>query len=386
MLQPDFDGGSILNLVASIEKALDGTPKYKELTLLPANEISGFSNVVLMVIDGLGFEFLQKNGKGTVFAQHLKGKMTSVFPSTTSAAIPAFMTGLSPQEHGMLGWYVFLQEFGSVVIPLPFVARLDKEVSLQHKIPIEDVFRLDPLADRIKAEPFLVKHKDYCHSAFSVASAGKSKRFDFDSRTGFFEQVQKIVSASSKEKKFVFAYYDVHDSLCHEFGVDSKEVLRHFRELETDFRSFLSSIEGTNTLLIVTADHGLIDIPKEKTISLNAHPELLACLSVPPTGEHRFVYCSVKPEKEKAFVQYVQQNFGSACELFRSSVFARQGFFGRFKEHPQFFQRIGDYVLIAKENWGFDYRPAFSKPHPHVGHHGGLSKEELFVPLIVVKK
>lgn len=102
MNKPDYFGGSIVNLVSSIETSFGGRSNYAPLRLLPPKELKQAKNVVLIVVDGLGFEFLQKHGKDTSFFRLLRGKMTSVFPTSTSSAIPAFLTGLSPQEHGML--------------------------------------------------------------------------------------------------------------------------------------------------------------------------------------------------------------------------------------------------------------------------------------------
>jgi len=87
MYLPDYRGGSIVNLMASIEKALKGRPKYKPLRLLGPEELSS-KNIVLFVVDGLGYEYLMRNGKNTVFQKHLRGKMTSMFPSTTGTCIP----------------------------------------------------------------------------------------------------------------------------------------------------------------------------------------------------------------------------------------------------------------------------------------------------------
>ncbi|MFH0955228.1 MAG: alkaline phosphatase family protein [Candidatus Micrarchaeota archaeon] len=385
MNKPDYSGGSILNLVSSIETAFGGRSGYAPLRLLSPKELKQVKNVVLIVVDGLGFEFLQKHGKNSSFFHFLRGKMTSVFPTSTSSAIPSFLTGLSPQEHGMLAWYMFLWEFGSVVIPLPYVLRLEKKVSLQEKIPIQNVFRLDWLTNRLKTKSFIIQHRDYFDSDFSSTCAGKAKRIGFKTRKDFFSSIQKAVG-SGKQRKFVYAYYDKIDSLCHKFGTDSRQVVSHFRQLDRDFSSFLDSIEGTNTIVIVTADHGLIDVPKKKTIDLNDHPKLKEILATPLSGEHRFSFCSVRLGKEKAFVKYVKSRFGRSCDLFKSKELAKKGLFGRFTVHPHFYERIGDYTLLMKTGWGLNSVPDYEKPKHHISHHGGLSKQELWVPLIVAKK
>ena len=87
---PDYRGGSIVNLMRSIERALDASPcdaaqAYPELHALPARAISGARNIVLLVIDGLGYDYLTRIGPGGALRRHLKARITSVFPSTTTA-------------------------------------------------------------------------------------------------------------------------------------------------------------------------------------------------------------------------------------------------------------------------------------------------------------
>ena len=123
MHKPDYTGGGLINLVASIESALGKTPKYQPLRHLDLSGLKGSRNIVLMIMDGLGYDFVMRHGKGTVLHEHLKGKMTSVFPSSTSAAIPTIFTGLSPQEHGMTGWFMYLREFDCQV-PCPMFSDL----------------------------------------------------------------------------------------------------------------------------------------------------------------------------------------------------------------------------------------------------------------------
>ena len=94
---PDYRRGSIVNLMASIIQCFGGKSLYKPLKSLVPDEIRQYENVVLMIIDGLGQEYLTANGQQTFFANHHQDTMTSVFPATTATAITTFMTGLAPQ-------------------------------------------------------------------------------------------------------------------------------------------------------------------------------------------------------------------------------------------------------------------------------------------------
>jgi hypothetical protein len=110
---PDYGGGSLVNLMSSISTALGGGSPYPPLAALPPASLAGARHLVLLVVDGLGHDFL--SGRDGALRRHLRGPLTSVFPSTTASAIPTFLTGLAPQQHGLTGWNMYFREIGAVV-------------------------------------------------------------------------------------------------------------------------------------------------------------------------------------------------------------------------------------------------------------------------------
>ena len=385
MNKPDYQGGSILNLISTISRARGSRTKYSSLKILKPSEINDSKNIVLMLIDGLGYEFLMKNGKGTIFNENIKGKMTSVFPSSTSAAIPGIMTGSSPQEHGMNGWFMYMKEFNGTIIPLPYITKTSSQ-PLGKLTEIKNVFNINPITKKLKTKSYLIENNNILNSDFSNAASQKSKKVGFNKMEGYFRSIKKIIK-SNNQKKYIYAYYSDHDSLCHKNGSDSKKVLNHFKKLNKRMISFVNSLKGTDTTLIITADHGIINTPKNKIINMKNHPKLKETLSMPLSGEHRFAYCYVKPSKERDFLKYVKTKLKKYCEVHKSEDLLKKNYFGLFTPHKNFIDRIGDYTLIMKDNYSLYDNPEYQKEkHYHIGEHGGLSKEELYVPLIVIKK
>src|SRR5512135_1734595 len=108
MVLPDYAGGSILNLMRSVAEACGATGlPYEPARQLDPAELADAANIVLLVIDGLGLDYLLRNGKDGALRGHLRGSLTSVFPSTTASAITTFLTGLAPQQHGLTGWHMY---------------------------------------------------------------------------------------------------------------------------------------------------------------------------------------------------------------------------------------------------------------------------------------
>jgi predicted AlkP superfamily pyrophosphatase or phosphodiesterase len=378
---PNYQDGSIINLMSSIVESFNGKIGYNHLKILKPSELKSYDNLVLILVDGLGYEYLLKHGKGSILNKHLRGNMTSVFPSATSAAIPAISTGLSPQEHEMTSWFAFLKELGCVIIPLPYVTRVKPRAPI--KEPISNLFTLTPIADKIKAQSYLVTMNEIVDSEFTNATAGNSKKLAYRDLAGCFKETKKAIK-SSKKRKFIFTYYGEHDHLCHEHGIESKKATAHFKQFNKELSKFIKSIKGTNTAIIITADHGEIDVPKNKKIKIKDHPKLAETLTLPICGDNRYAYCFVHSSKKEQFEHYVKNKLNYCCELHKSLDLVKKNYFGLGNPSKRFIERIGDYTIIMKENYAIYQKLAGEEEHYNISEHGGLSKQEMLVPLILI--
>lgn len=380
---PNYKDGSIVNLISSIIKALGGKPLYKPLKNLNPKELST-KNVVLLFIDALGYEFLKKNGKNTIFNKYLKGKITSIFPSATAACVPTFFSGVAPQQHAITGWFMYLKEINTTSLILPFISREDYN-SIKKKIKPRVIFNQKSMFDKIKVNSYLVMPKYIVNSNLTIAMAGKAKRVGHENLGGYFKEIRKIILSNNK-RKFIHAYWNKYDSICHDNGIKSRKAMNHFRDLNKKLTSFLKSIEGTDTTVIITADHGAIDTEKSSRIKLSDHPKLKETLRLPLCAEARVVYCYVHPKKKKQFEDYINKKFRRYCNMYKSKDLVKKNYFGLFKPNKKLFDRVGDYVLIMKKNYILKDWIGNEKKKFNIGDHGGTSKEEMFVPLIVIKR
>lgn len=187
------------------------------------------------------------------------------------------------------------------------------------------------------------------------------------------------------KRRFIYTYFPDFDMNCHHFGTKSKEVKDSIIKFDNYVKK-LYDIVNENTTIIVTADHGLVDIPENKLIIYNQHKKLMNCLSQPVCGETRASFMYVKPEKTKEFENYINTKFKDAFILKKRDEIIDEKLFGLYTENPRLRDRIGDYVLLAKENYaGKDIILSEEIRYPKACH-GGLSKQEMIVPLIVIKK
>ena len=385
MYLPNYENGSIVNLMSSISKAFGTRAKYKPLKILNTSELKS-KNIVLIVIDGLGYEYLMNYQKDNILKQNLKGRMTSVFPATTGAAIPTFLTGVPVQQHAITGWFVYLKELGLVSAILHFIARIGSPPLSNSGVDPKKIFTEKSFFDRIKAISYIIRDKTIAYSDFALANKGKARILSFkaSSLNGFFMQIKKAIN-SSKRRKYIYAYWLEFDSLCHNYGTKSIKTSRHFMAINKKLTSFLKSIKGTDTTVIITSDHGFIETDKSRLINLKDHPRLLDAMVIPLCGDGRLAYCYVRPSKTKQFEDYVRKNLKHACYLCKSKDLIKKNYFGLFKPNKKLFDRVGDYVLIMKENYVIMDSLLGEKRGFHIGNHGGVSKQEMYVPLIIIK-
>lgn len=370
LIAPQYKDGSIVNLMSSIERSFGRRPQYAPLRLLPRIKAK---NVVLMVIDGMGYEFLKEHGKDTLLWKHCQGHMTSVFPSTTAAAVTTFTTGLAPQQHGITGWYMHLKEIGMACAVLPMRPRFGGKPLAGVGIDRSRIFDVPSI---YSMRTHIVTGK---HIARTTKPKAQPRVHAYSDLKGFFSMTAAAIKAPGR--KFIYSYWDGLDALSHDHGNRHAVVRKHLRDIDRGVQKLIKTL-GEDTVLIITADHGHMTTKRSRVIDLHDHPRLEAMLSVPLCGEPRAAYCYVHADMAREFERYVRTRLKDACTLVKSGDAIKQGWFGLGKQHPRLRSRVGDYILIMKDDYvirqGAQGRATFD-----IGNHGGMSAQEMRVPLIL---
>ncbi len=382
MRLPDYKGGSIVNLMASIEAGMGGSPDgYPPLATLPPNILSDGEKVVLLAIDGLGYDYLCT--KGGALREYLIGAATSVCPATTASAITTFLTASAPQQHGLTGWFSWFREIGSVLAILPFRSRFGGDPLSGVGFTPATLCGVAPLFDRIPVNSHVAVPDWIADSAFNTAFQDGARIWPYKGMDGLFASIQEAIKVR-EARSLTYAYWPDLDTLAHNHGVESEEVSRHFEQFDAAFARFVKQLQGSGVRLIVTADHGFIDSPPERTVLLSDHPELADCLMLPLCGEQRFAYCYVHPGRAEHFKEYVGNELAEVADLFPSSELIKNGWFGFGEAHPELKNRVGHYTLVMKDNYKIKEWVLGEKHYRHIGVHGGVSREEMMVPVVLV--
>lgn len=314
-------------------------------------------NVVLLLLDGLGEWLIRRHLSEKHFLiRHNIGTLSSVFPPTTAAAATALESGLFPAQSGWLGWSVYWPELDNNVNLYPNTTPDGRSAAPVHLG--ETYLSFQTLTGQIQG----------VEGVEAAALTGDRTRLDT-----LFQAVGSICRRPGRH--FLYAYLDQPDHLLHKEGCQSRHAAQLLqtvdRLLETAFPTW------PDTLLLVTADHGFLDLDGR---CLEDFPALTATLRLPPSIEPRALNCFVKPGQDAAFLQALYQAVGDAYTVYPRAEVLRTALFGPGLEHPRFRTMVGDYLAVARTP--LTLFPTRQYQASMCAGHGGMTSEELTVPLI----
>jgi hypothetical protein len=380
--RPDYSGGGFLNLVASLTAARGGKPRHATLAALPPEALSKARNLVFLIVDGLGDNYLRANGgRGALLAAR-QGSISAVFPSTTASAITTSFTGCSPLEHGLTGWFTYYGEANCVAAALPFQPRGSATSLAERGVASSRLFRHGSLFDGLGDRSIVVSWDRIIDSTYNAHHCGGAERLPYAKIDGLVAGIETAVK-SGDDRKFIYAYWWQFDALCHHFGVGSPEALAHFTKVDAALAGLLARLAGTDTLVVATADHGFMDSTGDAVLSLDDAPELAPLLRLPLCGERRVAFCHVQPGRTSEFAEKAKAWLGERADVLPSRQLADEGWFGPGSPHPDFAERIGDVTILLRDRNTLKDWVYGEAQFLHIGNHGGTSADELRIPLVV---
>ncbi len=375
-MRPDYEGGSLVNLVASVVASRGGKPLHEPLRNFSL--AADATNVVLFIIDGLGDNYLARHGKGSELGRRRRRALTSVFPSTTASAITTSYTGRTPLEHGLTGWFTYFGEAGCVAAPLPFRSRGDMAPLSARGVSAEQIFTVPSLFSSVPVKSVVVTYRDIIDSQYNSVHCRGAERLGYTTVDELVSQVAAAVK-SSDQRKFIYAYWPIFDQISHRFGCESPQAAREFETIDAAFGALLRRVAGTDTIVVATADHGFVDVPPEKSLELPA--AMLPALRFPLCGERRVVYCHVHAPDD--FAKRAQDWLQDKADVMPSRRLVDEGWFGPGEPHPRFPERIGDVALVMRDRYTVKDWITGEPRFLHIGNHGGTHEDEMSIPLIL---
>ena len=399
-IHPAYQGLSILNVPTSLGNWL-GAPGLPH----PSVDYPGFDDLatgvkraVVFLADAVGLNLFERWLDGSARALRplvdsgVLGALTSVVPSTTSAALTTLWTGHSPAEHGVLGYELFLREYGLVAnmithSPASFQGEVE---SLAHAGFDPTTFLPVPTIGPHFIDAGVTVHA-FLHE--SISGSGLSRmhypsvdQHAFAELSDLWAQLRQLLEAKDEGRQLLWSYFGEVDALAHIYGPDDARVEAAFEgfanSLVKDFVSSLSTAARKDTVLIIMADHGQVGTRKDPHFELRNHPELVRRLHLMPTGENRLPYFYPKPGQTGAIEEYVARTWPRMFHTLVSSHALEAGLFGPGKPAKSARGRIGDRLALSQ---GEGYLWWANKENPLLGRHGSVTAEEMLVPFFMVR-
>lgn len=389
---PSYDGAGIGNIAGTITRAFQcdqsAHPALPALapTVLDPSGIAGARVIALVVLDGYGSRM---SDNGAVLASRVPGglvahsQLTSVFPSTTAAALTSLQTGAAPGDHGVAGYTLHLSEAGRVVNMIQF-ASIDGRTIPKGTIdpatflPVPTLYRC---LQGCGIESTVVSHLDYARSPLTILHSG-------DTPYAGHRTVAEFVSMVLRETRrpgarFVFGYWAGIDMLAHTYGPHSTDVRLEISLVEDALvRGLLEPLSnaGDDVVVIVTADHGLVETPEELSETLPSLSKAAGKFTRPPTGERRAVGLSTTGESQRLLLERV---IGGRAAVCGTADAIAAGLFGPMPTCPALLSRVGDTLVLSRGNHSFPFRPLREPSAMSLGAHGSLTPDEMLVPLLI---
>ncbi len=398
---PAYNGQSILNIPASICQLFGASPLGAPPLIPDILELlgEGYQRVILILMDALALHRLQRwmaDGTAPVWqnlaSQGLLAPITSITPSTTSAALTALWTGRPASQHGITGYEMWMKEYGVIantILHSPITFKNDVGSLERAGFNPENSLPFPTLADHLGKQgvyTYAFQHHSIAHSGLSKMLLRQVQVQGFNSAADLWINLRHLLERNPEKKIYSYVYWSEVDHFSHLYGPDDERTAAEFSHFSQAMQRLLleklSPALRQDTLLILTADHGQISTQPDAHYELRNHPQLMRRLHLTPTGENRLAFFYTKPGELEAVRGLIADTWPGEFDCINSAAAATAGLFGTGEQHPALLDRLGDLIAVAKDRSYFWWA---DKDNPLIGRHGGLHAEEMLVPFLAAR-
>jgi hypothetical protein len=387
-VKPIYGLGGFSGLPQRVMEALKKPEKYDAL--------------VLFLIDGFGWRFVEQFQEHPflklVAQQGRIEKITAQFPSTTAAHLTTLHTGMPVGEHGIFEWTYYEPTLDAMIAPLlfSFSGTGDRDTLKAAGAKLRKLYPETTLYHSLKKlgiSSTILQSREYTPSTYSKAMSRGAQLIGFrDLPEGLVSLSQLLEKVSSPS--YYVLYYDKIDSVSHDHGPASAQteaqVQVFLMTMEQIFKN--STIRNKKKILcLLSADHGQVEIDPQRTVYINRDPRFIGVEKfiktnregdlLVPAGSARDFFLYVYDEMVDEAQVFLAERLGGQAEVRKVYDLAAQGYFGP-NITPKFRARAGELVILpyADESvWWYEKDKFEQRFH---GHHGGLTPQEVEIPLL----
>jgi len=365
---PSYDDAGLGAVLPGAARAL-GIPVNCPAVTLPSAR-----SVCVVIIDGLGRRLLEEAPADAPFLSSLLSggrELTAGCPSTTATSMGSFGTGLPPGQHGLLGYEVMDPDRGVLLNELKWDPGTDPLAWQPHPTLFE-IMAADGVAVTRVGNP------EFDGSGLTLAAL---RGGDFVGAKRLSSRVDIAVAAlASPGRNLAYLYWGDLDGAGHAHGWRSLNWSRELRHVDQEMARLARRLPA-DTLLVVTADHGMVDVPHADRVDLAEHPELADGVRI-LGGEARFAQAYCEPGQTAAVATRLAEALGDRAWVYTRNQAIDAGWFGPVDNRVR--PRLGDVLVAGIGSFALvDSRTATPHVLRLIGQHGSLTADEQLVPLLV---
>ena len=404
--KPLYEGYAFAQLPQTIRSLLIGGEHTSAhgIPFGPREDLRGkYDAVILFFLDALGWCFIDRYLDHPFLKRIERGgllsKISSQFPSTTSAHVTTIHTGLPVGQSGIYEWNYYEPALDAIISPLLFSFAGDKERDTLLKVganplrlfPTDTVY-YDLANHGVKS--FVLQDHQYTHSPYTAVVTSGAKLVPYRSLPEAIITLTELMERQ-KERTYYFLYYDKIDSVCHEHGPNARQLDAEIKAVLWMLETFLVPAMRSSkrkSLFMMTADHGHTHIDPATTFYLNESiRELMPLLRrnrqgelLVPAGSSRDMFLHIKEEYVDESCELLRRKLEGRAEVYKTEDMIGQGFFGSTPPSAAFMGRIGDLVILpyaGESVWWYEPGRFEQKFY---GSHGGLTPEEMETALAIM--
>jgi hypothetical protein len=403
-LYPIYEENCISNIPGTVLDIF-GVKTERKLTINVDTETGDVNKVVLLVLDGFGYYQFLRYSRTQKFLADLAEKsdvvpLTSVFPSQTTNALTTLNTGLTPQEHGLFEYYLYIKEVDRIVSTLSFdpLGSKRRNMLIQKGFNPKILYNGNTIQNNLQAagvKTFVHIYTSYAYSNYSTMLFNGSRIVPNLKSSDLIVKLRKNLE-KAKGPAYFFVHLSNLDTISHEYGPESYEysaelsVITHL--LNKELVEKVDSKTAKETLVLLTSDHGGVSIIPQNTTYLNEFPQLVRNLQsgkggkrILPTGSARDVFLHIKEDKLTETKDLLEQKIGYKAKIVETRDAIKNGLFGLGDVSSEFSDRAGNLLIIPYRNETVWYAHFKDRRLNLMGHHGGLDEKEMLVPLAITK-
>lgn len=364
-----------------------------------------YDNIVFLYLDAFGWRYMDRHLKRSPLLQRIQSEgvitpITAQFPSTTAAHVTSIHTGLPVSQSGVYEWQYYEPQLDAMIASLLFSFAGDKQRDTLKPTGIDPAKLYPPHTiyqelHRRGIRSTVLQHREYTPSTYSSVVFKGARYVPYATLPEALTILSRLLAARPGPA-YYFMYFDRLDHIGHLYGPETPYMDAELDILlmALDHVLFRTLAQQTRrSLVILTSDHGHVDVHPKKTVYLNRDGRFEGYerffrknrqdkMLVPAGSPRDFFLYIVEDRVDEALSFFADRLVGMA-EVRLVSELIDQGYFGPAPMSEAFLSRVGNLVILpypGESVWWYE-KDRFEQKF--LGHHGGLTRQEMEVPLML---